>query len=101
VDRRRESEVRVRFYIDPESGEPHIHRHGVTEEEVGDVMRQPFEDRPGREGSRVALGQTSAGRYLRIIYVPDPEPASVFVITGYDLGPKAKHALRRRRKRKR
>jgi len=64
------------------------------------VLARPLEDRPGREGSRVALGRTAAGRYLRVIYVPDPEPDSVFVITAYDLGPKAKRALRRRRRRK-
>jgi hypothetical protein len=33
-----------------------------------------LEDRPGREGARVALGQTRAGRYLRVIYVPDSQP---------------------------
>jgi hypothetical protein len=54
----------------------------------------------GLEGSRVALGQTRAGRYLRVVYVPDPEPDSVFVLTAYDLTWNAKHALRRRRKRK-
>ena len=32
--------------------------------------------------------------------VPDPEPDSGFVITAYDLGPKALKALRRRRRRK-
>ena len=64
------------------------------------MLARPLEDRPGREGSRVALGRTAAGRYLRVIYVPDPEPDSVFVITAYDLGPKAKRALRRRRRRK-
>ena len=48
----------------------------------------------------VALGQTRAGRYLRVIYVPDPEAGSVFVITAYELGPKALKALRRRRRRK-
>jgi hypothetical protein len=75
-------------------------QHGVTEQEAREVLARPIEDRPGREGSRVALGQTAAGRYLRVIYVPDPEPDSVFVITAYDLGPKAKRALRRRRRRK-
>ena len=30
----------------------------------------------------------------------DREPGSVFVITAYDLGPKAKHALRRRRRKR-
>jgi hypothetical protein len=64
------------------------------------VLRRPMEDRPGREGSRVALGRTQAGRHLRVIYVPDPAPDSVFVITAYQLGPKALRALRRRRRRK-
>ena len=71
-----------------------------SEQEAREVLARPLEDRPGREGSRVALGRTAAGRYLRVIYVPDPEPDSVFVITAYDLGPKAKRALRRRRRRK-
>ena len=92
--------MRIRFYIDPESGEPHIARHAVGTNEVRDVLARPLEDRAGREGSRVALGQTRAGRYLRVIYVPDPQPESVFVITAYELGPKAKHALRRRRRTK-
>ena len=90
--------MNLRFYIDPESGQPHFYRHSVTETEVEEVLRRPFEDRTGAEGSRVALGQTRAGRYLKVTYVPDPEPESVFVITAYDLGPKAKKALRRRRK---
>ena len=81
--------MKIRFYIDPESGEPHIARHGIREQEVRDVVERPLEDRPGSEGSRIALGQTRSGRFLRIVYVPDPEPDSVFVITGYDLGPKA------------
>jgi hypothetical protein len=52
----------------------------------------------GADGSRIALGQTEAGRYLRVIYVPDPTPGSVFVITTYELGEKARKALRRRQK---
>lgn len=90
----------VRYYIDPETERPHIYVHGVTEAEVEDVLRRPMEDRPGREGSRVALGRTQAGRYLRVIYVPDVVPDSVFVITAYQLGPKALRALRRRRRRR-
>ena len=37
------------------------------------------------EGSSVDVGQTQGGRYLRVIYVPDPETGSVFVITAYEL----------------
>ena len=40
-------------------------------------MARPIEDRAGRDGSRIALVQTEAGRYLRVIYVPDPTPGSV------------------------
>jgi Domain of unknown function (DUF4258) len=92
--------MNVRFYLDPETGEPHIYNHGVREDEVEDVLRAPGEDRPGREGSRVALGQTRAGRYLRVIYVPDPEPQSVFVITAYELRGRPLAAYRRRRRRR-
>lgn len=92
--------MRLRYYIDPATGEPHIHRHNVQENEVDEVLAKPLEDRVGTEGSRVAVGQTEAGRYLRVIYVPDPQPDSAFVITAYDVGPKALKALRRRRRRK-
>ncbi|MGH7428837.1 MAG: DUF4258 domain-containing protein [Candidatus Methylomirabilaceae bacterium] len=70
----------------------------MSEEEVEDVLTRPLEDRPGSEGVRVAIGQTRGGRYLRVVYVPDPEPDSLFVITAYELGPKALRALRRRRR---
>ena len=76
--------MRLRFYIDPETGAPHIHRHGVTEDKAEDVLRRPLEDRPGQDGARVAIGQRCAGRDLRVVYVPDPEAESVFVITAYE-----------------
>lgn len=92
--------MNIRFYIDPETHLPHIYGHAVDESEVEDVLRRPGEDRGGHEGSRVAIGQTRAGRYLRVIYVPDPEPDSVFVITAYELKGKPLFAYRRRRRRR-
>jgi hypothetical protein len=77
--------MKIRFYVDPQTGMPHIHRHGVREHEAEDVLSSPGEDRPGKEGSRIAIGQTLGGRFLRAIYVPDPYPESVFVITAYEL----------------
>lgn len=53
--------MNIRFYIDPETGEPHIYRRGVTEEEATEVLQNPGEDRVGQEGSRVAIGQTASG----------------------------------------
>ena len=55
----------------------------------------------GREESRVATGRTSVGRYLRVIYVPDPVPDSIFVIPAYDPRGKPLIAYRRRHRRKR
>jgi hypothetical protein len=88
----------IRYYIDPETALLHIHNHDVIEDEVEQVLAKPGEDRQGDEGSRVAIGQTEVGRYLRVIYVPDPEPGSVFVITAYELHGKALTAYRRRRR---
>lgn len=92
--------MNVRFFIDPETGLPHIYKHQIHEDEVEDVPARPGEDRPGREGSRVAIGQTRTGRYLRVIYVPDPEPENVFVITAYELRGKPLTAYRRRGRRR-
>ncbi|HEY3302788.1 MAG TPA: DUF4258 domain-containing protein [Candidatus Binatia bacterium] len=92
--------MNLRFYVDPETEAPHIYRHGVEEDEVVEILTNPGEDRPGREGSRVAIGKTRQGRYLRVIYVPDPEPASVFVITAYELRGKPLFAYRRRLRKK-
>ena len=92
--------MKVRFYVDPETEASHIYKHGIDENGVIDVLTNPGEDRPGREGSRVVIGKTRAGRYLRVIYVPDPEPESIFVITAYELQGKPLFAYRRRLRRK-
>jgi hypothetical protein len=55
-------------------------------------------DRAGRDGAKVALGQTAAGRYLRVVYVPKPE--GVFVITACELTGKPLAAYRKRRRKK-
>ena len=70
--------VRIRFFLDPATGQPHIYNHDVGEEEVEDVLREPGDDFPGRRKSRIALGQTEAGRYLQVVYVPDPEAGQRF-----------------------
>lgn len=94
--------VRIRFYIDPETGEPHIYNHDVSEDEIEEVFESGLgQDRASREGSRMLMGQTETGRYLRVIYAPDPEPDSVFVITAYDLKGKALAAFKRRQRRRR
>jgi hypothetical protein len=92
--------MEVRYHEDPDTGQPHIYGHGVSEQEVQEVLSGAGEDLPADRGSRMKLGQTAAGRYLQVVYVPDEDPASVFVITAYELRGKAKKAYRRRQRRK-
>ena len=90
----------IRYYLDPDTQQPHVYGHGVTEAEVEQVLRNSGEDVPGSRNTRMKLGQTDAGRYLQVIYVPDDGLQSVFVITAYDLQGKSKQAYRRRRRRR-
>jgi hypothetical protein len=91
---------KVRYYIDPETDSPHSFNHQVAEDEVEEILARPGEDRQGYERARIAIGQTKAGRYLRVIYVPDSEVGSVFVVTAYELRGKALAAYRRRKHRR-
>ena len=93
--------MQIRFYLDPTTGLPHIYNHDVDEAEVEEVLANPDEDRPGDKNSRIAIGRTEAGRILRVIYVRDPKPDSVFVVTAYELIGKPLLAFRRRMKKKR
>jgi hypothetical protein len=92
--------MEVRNFLDPETGQPHIYDHGVTEAEAEQILRGSGEDLPAAKESRMKLGQTQAGRYLQVIYVPDEDGEGVFVITAYELQGKAKRAYRRRRRRR-
>jgi len=93
--------MELRFWKDPETDLPHIFDHGVTEEEVRQVLSRAGEELPGNDRSRIRLGQTEAGRYLQVVYVPDAVGEGAFVVTACDLTPKAKRAFRRRQRRKR
>jgi hypothetical protein len=92
--------VEVRYYLDPETGQPHIYDHGVTEAEVEWILARSGEDGPSSGEARQATGQTESGRYLRIICVPDDEGDGVFVVTAYPLTGKPLKAYRRRRRRR-
>ena len=92
--------MRLRFFLDPETNEPHISNHGVDEDEVEAILREPGEDRRGSNDSRVAIGKTPAGRYLRVVYVRDLDPDSLFVVTAYELRGKPLTAYQRRQRKK-
>jgi hypothetical protein len=90
--------MRVRYFIDPETGLPHIYKHGVREDEVEEVLSHPAETRRGSDGIIVSLGRTLSGRPLRVLYREHPD--EVFVITAYQLRDKALAAFRRRNRRR-
>ena len=92
--------MELKFFLDPETEQPHIYNHGVTEAEVREVLDHPGLVLKGRENSRFALGQTEAGRYLKVVYAPRKEGPGIFVITAYELRGKELRAYRRRRRRR-
>jgi Domain of unknown function (DUF4258) len=92
--------LNIRYHIDADTGQPHIYGHNVTEKEVEEILRRPIENRPGDRGSRVYLGKTGGGRWLRVIVSIDWDGQGVFVITAYDLRGKSLKALRRRMKKR-
>jgi hypothetical protein len=70
----------------------------VREDEVDEVLSRPGAVLKGRRRSKLALGQTSGGRYLKVIFVPDEDGEGVFVITAYALTGRALAAYKRHRR---
>lgn len=93
--------VKITYWEPPGSDEPHIYEHGVGEDEVEDVLLYPGEELPGRNGTRVVIGQTAEGRYLKVVFVRKPEKGIILVVTAYDLSPSQLAAYKRRRRKKR
>ncbi len=85
--------MNIRFYVDSETRLSHIHRHGVDEYEVEDVLARIARD-------VMAQGLLLVRHKQADIYVPDPELDSVFVITAYELRGKSLAAYRRRKRRR-
>ena len=78
---------------------PHIYANDVVEHEARAVLTHPGEDLPAFAGARMALGQIRPKeRYLRVIYVPDPEANRVFVLTAFRLRGKVLDAARARQR---
>jgi hypothetical protein len=92
--------MKLRFYLDPETGEVHISKHGVEEEEVQQVLTSSVERYPGDGGALIVMGQTRTGRWLKVVLSLDPAPDSAFVITAFDPTHKELRALRRRLKKR-
>jgi len=71
---------------DPQGNTWHISEHGVTPEEVEEVLndghsRTTYSHSSGRP---ITFGWTAAGRYLAVVWeVADEEPLTVYPVTAY------------------
>ena len=90
----------IGFYIDPETGAPHIYNHDIDENEIAEVLRNPGEDRAGHGGARVASVKPAAAVICELFMLRLPQPDTIFVITAYELQGKPLTAYRRRRRRR-
>jgi uncharacterized DUF497 family protein len=70
---------------DPDGNVQHCLEHGVTKEEVEDVLQNPTDTDNSRSSGRpVAFGDTAAGRHLIVVYeAVDADTA--YPITAYEV----------------
>ena len=95
--------MKVRFYHElwdhPTTRYPAIWGNDVVAWEAYAVLAYPGEDLSGFEGSRVALGQIKPfERYLRVVYVPEPDTNSAFIFTAMSLRGAVLRACRARQR---
>ena len=76
---------------DPDGNVAHIAEHGVTQEEVEDVLGDPRNptDESHSSGYPITFGYTHDGRHLAVVWEHvDDDPRTVKPITAYDAPPK-------------
>jgi uncharacterized DUF497 family protein len=70
---------------DPRGNVQHIAEHGITKAEVIEVLAQPEASEVSRSSGRpVAIGTTSGGRTILVVYEETAED-TVYPVTAYDL----------------
>jgi len=80
--------------IDPDR-EDHIARHGVTPDEVREVISGAFLVERTRWERMLLIGQTEAGRYLALVVAPNEE-GGYSLITARDADDSERRRYRRR-----
>ena len=86
---------------DPEGNVQHISEHGVTIEEVEEVVRNRYQHAVAgrRSGRPTVFGSTSTGKHLAVAFdILDANVPQVYVVTAYET-PAPAAASGRRRKR--
>lgn len=74
---------------DPDGNAAHIAEHGLNQEEVESVLRDPHasHDVSGSSGRPIAFGSTLTGRFIAVVYeVLNPDdPLILRPITAYEV----------------
>jgi len=70
---------------DPDGNVHHCADHGVTKEEVEEVLQNATDADVSRSSGRpVVFGDTSAGRHLMVVFEPI-DADTVYPVTAYDV----------------
>jgi len=70
---------------EPDGNVQHCLEHGVTKDEVGEVLENPVStDDSHSSGKPVAFGDTSTGRHLIVVY-EEIDEETAYPITAYDV----------------
>ena len=70
---------------DPEGNVEHCAEHGVTKEEVEEVLDSATDQDISRSSGRpVVFGDTSAGRHLMVVY-DEIDADTVYPVTAYEV----------------
>jgi uncharacterized DUF497 family protein len=62
----------------------HITAHGVTTDEVEEVLGNPYVELRGRFGRHILIGKTDTGRFLRVIIGQIQDNDIHYVISAFD-----------------
>ena len=73
--------MEIRYHVDPDTGQPHIYGHAFTERAVEEDLRGRGEDVRAARDWRRKIGQTMAGRYLQVFYVPDEDLRKIVCVS--------------------
>ena len=74
---------------DPDGNVQHIAEHGITIEEVEDVLYAAEDFVASYSSGRpITFGETSTGKYLAIVFdVVEEDPLAVYPVTAYETKP--------------
>ena len=87
---------------DPEGNIQHIAEHGITQEEVEEVLNDPRSSFGVSESSGLpmAFGWTSTGRHLTVVFERvEADPPTVRPVTAYEVPPPSGRAKRKGKRR--